>query len=335
MSADPSSQLLALLNGFQVSQAISVAATLGIPDLVRDRALSCDALAAATNTRSSSLYRLLRALAAVGVLHERADRLFSLAPLGEPLCLGAPSSKNAWARLIGRPYYYHAWCDLIGSLRTGETAFNRVHGISVWDFRAQRPDEAAIFDRTMATIADQAADAVLSEFDFSRFSIVVDVGGGEGAFLARILAVNPMMQGILFDQNQVVERAKRALLVAGILDRCQVIGGSFFKAVPSGGDAYLLKWILHDWNDQDAITILRSCRRAIRPDGVLIVVDHLVEPYNEGVEGKLMDLNMMVITGGTERTRPEFGTIFEAAGFRLARVTQTRTSVSVIEATPT
>jgi SAM-dependent methyltransferase len=210
-----------------------------------------------------------------------------------------------------------------------------VHGISVWDFRAQRPDEAAIFDRTMATIADQAADAVLSEFDFSRFSIVVDVGGGEGAFLARILAVNPMMQGILFDQNQVVERAKRALQVAGILDRCQVIGGSFFKAVPSGGDAYLLKWILHDWNDQDAITILRSCRRAIRPDGVLIVVDHLVEPYNEGVEGKLMDLNMMVITGGTERTRPEFGTIFEAAGFRLARVTQTRTSVSVIEATPT
>lgn len=334
MSPDLSAQLLTLINGFQVSQAISVAATLGIPDLLRDGPKAPRCLAMATDTHPPSLYRLLRALAAIGILDEQDDGQFALTSLGQPLRSDVPASKSAWARLVGRPSYYHAWCDLIGSIRTGETAFDRVHGMSVWDFRARQPDETAIFDRAMATITDEIAEAVLSVSDFARFSTVVDVGGGEGAFIARVLATYPSVQGILFDQAHVIARAKEALEAAGTFRRCHTVAGNFFEAVPEGGDAYLLKWILHDWNDEDAIAVLRSCRSAIRDDGTLIVVDHIVGPRNEGREGKLMDLNMMVMTGGIERTREEFAAIFHAAGFRLTRVARTNTPVSVIEGRP-
>jgi ubiquinone/menaquinone biosynthesis C-methylase UbiE len=334
MSTDQSTQLLALINGFQMSQAISVAATLGIPDLLRDGAQPCHALSAATRTHSLSLYRLLRALAAIGVLHEQADRMFSLTALGESLRSDISSSKNAWARLFGRPMYYQAWSGLLDSLRTGEPAFNKVHGMSVWDFRAQRPDETAAFDWAMAAITDQIADAVLSMSDFSRYSTVVDVGGGQGAFIARILATQPTMRGILFDQPHVIAHAEEPLRAARVDDRCELVGGSFFEAIPQGGDAYLLKSILHDWNDEDAVAILRSCRRVIGPNGTLIVVEHLIGPCNTGLEGKLMDLNMMVITGGIERTHEQYASIFQEAGFRLVRVTRTRTPVSIIEGLP-
>jgi O-methyltransferase domain/Dimerisation domain len=190
MSTDQSTQLLVLINGFQISQAISVAATLGIPDLLRDGALPCHALSAATRTHSLSLYRLLSALAAIGILNEQANRMFQLTSSGESLRSDISSSKNAWARLFGRPMYYQAWSGLLDSLRTGEPAFNKVHGMSVWEFRAQRPDETAAFDWAMAAIADQIADAVLSMSDLSRYSSVVDVGGGQGAFIARILSTH-------------------------------------------------------------------------------------------------------------------------------------------------
>lgn len=334
MSGDFSAQLLGLINGFQVSQAISVAATLGIPDLLRDGPKSCDALAAATRSQSRLLYRLLRALAAIGIVHELPGRQFALAPLGEPLRTDASSSTNAWACMIGRPHYYQAWCDLIGTVRTGEIAFNRMHGVSIWDFRAQRPEEAAIFDHAMATVSDQVAEAVLSDFDFSRFRTIVDVGGGEGAFLARILAAHPGMRGILFDQEQAIARAPEALHSAGFSDRCCAVAGDFFHSVPEGGDAYLLKWVLHDWDDADAVAILRCCRRALGPEGSVVVVEHVVAPSNEGAEGKFMDLNMMVITGGIERTAEEFAALFVESGFRLARIVPTRASFSVLEAKP-
>ena len=334
MSTDQSPQLLALINGFQISQAISVAATLGIPDLLRDGPQSCYALSAATHTHSLSLYRLLRALAAIGVLHEQANRTFSLTALGEFLRSDISPSKNDWARLVGRPMYYQAWSGLLDSLRTGEPAFNKVHGMSVWEFRAQRPNETAAFDWAMAAISDQIAEAVLSVSDFSRYSTVVDVGGGQGAFIARILAARPTMRGILFDQPHVIARAEEPLRAARVDDRCELVGGSFFEAIPQGGDAYILKSILHDWNDEDAAAILRSCRRAIGPNGTLVVVEHLIEPCNTGLEGKLMDLNMMVMTGGVERTHEQYVSIFQEAGFRLVRVTPTRTPVSIIEGLP-
>jgi hypothetical protein len=206
--------------------------------------------------------------------------------------------------------------------------------MSVWDFRAGRPDEAAVFDHAMATITDEIAEAVLSVSDFARFSTVVDVGGGEGAFLGRILTAHPRVQGILLDQAHVIARAREALEADDVLHRCRVVGGNFFEAVPEGGDAYLLKWVLHDWNDEAAVAVLRSCRNAIGDGGTLIVVEHILGPRNEGREGKLMDLNMMVMTGGKERTRDEFAAIFQAAGFQLTRVARTNTPVSVIEGRP-
>jgi O-methyltransferase domain/Dimerisation domain len=330
----PDARIIALINGFQVSQAISVVATLGIADLLRDGARDCQALAAAAHVHSPSLYRLLRALAAVGIFHEDNDRQFSLTPLGEHLRSDASCFANALARLLGRPMYAQAWSGLLESIQTGEIAFDKVHGMSVWKFRAQKPDEGAAFDRAMAAITDQIAAAVLSVYDFARHATVVDVGGGQGAFVARILAANPTTSGTLFDQAHVVASAKELLCSAGVSDRCKIVGGDFFKAVPEGGDVYLLKSILHDWNDEDAIAILRSCRRAIRSNGRLIIVEDIVGPCNEGLEGKIMDLNMMVITGGVERTREEYAAILQAASFRLARVVPTNGAVNIIEATP-
>jgi hypothetical protein len=323
-----------MINGFQVSQAISVAATLSIPDLLRYGARDCSALAKASGSHERSLYRLLRTLAAVGVLDEKPDRRFSLTLLGEHLRSDVLSSQSVWARLLGRPMYYRAWSGLLDSIRTGEIAFNKVHGISVWDFRAQRPEETAAFDNAMATITDRVAEAVLLAYDFGHYTTVIDIGGGHGAFIARILRAYPALRGILFDQPHVVEHAKCSSPLSAVIDRCEIVGGNFFESVPANADAYLLKWIVHDWNDNDAVSILKSCRRAIGPGGTLIVVECLIGECNEGVEGKLMDLNMMVITGGVERTREEYASILEAAGFRLARIVPTPTLINVIEAIP-
>jgi hypothetical protein len=328
---DLSDQLTKLINGFQVSQAIYVATTLGIPDLLSGGPRSSGALATATQTHPTALYRLLRALATVGILQEQDNRQFALAPLGESLRSNASSSKNAWAQLIGRPNYWHAWCDLLNCVKTGSVPFENVHGLTVWGYRAQQPDEAAVFNRAMATISEHIAAAVSSACDFTHCATLVDIGGGEGVFIARILAAHPTLRGVLFDQPAVVARAHDQLEKVGVSHRCQVVGGNFFEGVPEAGDIHLLKWIIHDWNDQDAIAILRSCRRAIRPGGRLVVIEHIIEPNNEGQEGKFMDLNMMVITGGIERTREEFEAIFDAAGFELTCVKHTETPVSVIE----
>jgi hypothetical protein len=334
MHPSASLQLLSLINGFQVSQAICVAARLGIPDLLSRGEQDLPELAAATRTHPPSLYRLLRALAAVGVLHERPERRFALLPLGDPLRSDASSSRNAWACLVGRPMYFQAWANLLGSIESGETAFDKAHGMSVWDFRAQRPEEAQTFDRAMATITEEVAEAVLSVFDFARYQTVADIGGGQGTFIGRILARHRAIDGVLFDLPPVIERAAAWIQAAGLADRCRLVGGSFFEGVPAGADAYLLKWILHDWGDEEAVAILKSCRGAIATGGSLIIVEHLVGEPNEGLASKLMDLNMMVITGGVERTRDEFTKILRQAGFALSRVVQTRTAANILEAMP-
>jgi O-methyltransferase domain/Dimerisation domain len=332
MSSDTASHLMKLINGFQVSQAISVAATLGIPDLLRHGPQSCNELAVAAGAHPASLYRLLRALAAGGVLEELDGRQFVLTALGQPLRTDVPSSRNAWARLMGQSNYWEAWCGLLGSVQTGETAFNRVHGTSVWTYRANHPSDAATFDRAMGTITEQIAEAVLAVLDFGEYRTVADIGGGEGAFLAKILGAYPSMRGILFDQPHVATKARQHL--SALAQRCEVIGGDFFSAVPTGADAYLLKWILHDWDDERAAALLRSCRRAMPSTSSLIVVEYVVAPPNQGSEGKFMDLNMMVITGGAERTRNEFDHLFGAAGFKLVDATLTGMHATVLVARP-
>lgn len=331
---NPSVELTRLVNGYQVSQAIHVVATLGVADLLRDGPRTSDDLAAVANVHPRALYRVLRALAAVGVFHEGEGRSFSLTLMGEGLRSDATDPVGPWAAFMGRPYYWQAWAHLLHSVRTGENAFRHVHGADVWEYRAQHPEEGTIFDRAMTGLSRGVAGAVVSAYDFSRFGRVVDVGGGQGALLVAILAAHPGMRGVLFDQPHVVTRAEQVLREAGVGDRCEVVDGSFFKAVPGGGDAYLLKAILHDWDDAASSAILEACRRAMRPEARLLVLERVIAPPNESPDAKFSDLNMLVAPGGQERTSDEFAALFAATGFRLAAVVPTGTRLSVIEGAP-
>jgi O-methyltransferase domain/Dimerisation domain len=329
----PSATLLGLVNGYQVSQAIHVAATLGIADLLKNGPRSSDDLAVATGTHAGSLYRLLRALASVGVFREDADRRFALTLLGDGLRSDAPEPIGPWAVFIGQPEHQRAWGHLLHSIQTGENAFQHVHGVNVWEYRARSPEAGAIFDRAMTGLSRGVTDAVLNAYDFAQFACVVDVGGGQGALLAAILTKHPSMRGVLFDQPQVVAGAEQVLRAAGVADRCQVGGGDFFEAVPDGGDAYVLKSILHDWEDEQATAILRTCRRAIGPNGKLLVIEREISPPNEDPRAKFVDLLMLVSAGGRERTRKEWAVLFAAGGFRLSDVTPAKTW-SIIEGVP-
>ena len=317
-------ELRRIVNSYQLSQAIHVAAVLGIADQLADGPRSSDELAAATETDQRALYRLLRALAAFGLLHEGEQRRFSLTELGDPLRTDAPESVAGWAAFVGRRNVRDAWSSLLESIRTGENSFKLAHGISVWEYRAQHRDEGEIFDRAMASSTQVVTRSLIEAYDFGRFPTIVDVGGGNGSLLRALLAEYPSLNGVLFDQEHVVEGVDLG-------ERGRVVAGSFFESVPAGGDAYLLKWIIHDWEDEEALAILRNVRRN---PGALLVVERIVDPPNEGPETKLGDLNMLVGPGGQERTREEFEALFEAAGYELVGDTSTDSAMHVLEGTP-
>lgn len=323
-----------LVDGYQVSQAIHVAAILGIADLLAGGPLSVDQLAASTESHPDALYRLLRALAAVGVFREEPGRRFASTPLGDSLRANAPRSVAPWAAFAMIPPQWQAWGALLHSVRTGENAFRHIHGEDVWAYRARHAEAGAAFDRAMTGITRLGVEAVLAAYDFSRFKTIVDVAGGHGSLLAAILAQHTDARGVLFDQPHVVAGAAELLQAAGVAGRCRVVGGSFFDSLPEGGDAYLLKQIIHDWENPEATAILRTCRRAIGPDARLLVIERGIGAPNEQAAAKLMDLQMLVSAGGRERTRDEYAALFDAAGFRLAGVTPTAGGLTVTEAVP-
>ncbi len=323
----PTVTLRRLTNGYQVTQAIHVAATLGIADLLRDGPRASAALARETATHAPSLHRVLRALASVGVLHEGDDGRFALTAVGECLRSDTAEPVGAWAAFVGRPYHWQAWGALLHGVRTGEGPFRSVHGTDAWGYRAAHPEEGAIFDAAMTDIMRRANAHLLAVYAFGRFETVVDVGGGRGAFLGAVLEANPHTRGILFDQPHVVDGA-----VVG--ERCEVVGGSFFDAIPEGADAYLLKAVLHDWDDDDALRILARCRSAIPADGTLLVVERDLGAPNENADAKFSDLNMLVSLGGRERTREEFAELLARGGFALQSATPSAIGLSVFEAHP-
>jgi hypothetical protein len=325
--------LIRLVNGYYVSQAIHVAASLGIADLLADGARTSDDLAEAAGADADSLYRLLRALASVGVLHQGDGRLFSLTPIGELLRSDVPGSLHGWAAYAGRPYFWAAWADLLHSVQTGENAFRHVHGQDIWSYRADRPDESLLFDAAMKALTGASNAALIEAFDFSRFRTLVDVGGGNGTLLADVLASNPALQGVLFDQAHVVAGADQVLEAAGVADRCRIESGNFFEAVPEGGDAYLLKSIIHDWEDEDSSAILRVVRAAMPEGATLLVVERELGAPNEDAPPKFSDLNMLVGPGGRERTQDEYASLFESTGFRLVGTTPTAGTPVVFEGT--
>jgi hypothetical protein len=327
----PALELRRLANGFQVTQAIHVAATLEIADLLADGPRSSDGLAAATGSDPDALYRLLRALAAVGVFREEEDRRFAQTELSEGLRSDAPDGIAGWAAFVGRPSYWQAWGNLLHSVRTGENAFRHVHGTDVWSYRAERPEENAVFNRAMQALTRSSNQALVEAYDFGRFGTIVDVGGGNGTLLALLLARYPSLEGVLFDQPHVVAGAGEALGAAGVADRCRVVAGSFFDGIPAGADAYVLKAIIHDWQDEESVAILRRCREVVPDSGALLVIERVLGPPNADAAAKLSDLNMLVAAGGRERNLDEFESLFAATGFRLAGATPTGSGLSVIE----
>ena len=330
----PRDNLLRMTNAYEASQAIHVAATLGIADLLEDAPRSAEELAEATGTHAPALYRILRALASVGVFVEEPDGRFGLTPPAEYLRSDVPGSVRAWAMLIGRPSFWTSWGHLLAVARNGEPAFPELYGTSVWEYLAAHPEEGAIFGAAMTGLSAGVVEAVAQSYDFSGAGVLVDVGGGEGALLAAILAANPSMRGVLFDLPHVVAGAKDRLDRAGVADRCEVVGGSFFEAVPEGADAYLLKSVIHDWDDASAIEILSKCRAAMADTGRLLVVERVIRPGNEPDRAKFADLYMLVALGGRERTAEEYERLFAEAGFRLTDVIDTGSSFYVVEGVP-
>jgi hypothetical protein len=308
--------LLQLVNSYQVSQAIHVAAVLGIADILKHGSRSADDIASEIEADPEVTYRLLRALAAVGVFREESEQAFSLTPVGEGLLADTPGSLRDSAIWLGQESNWNSWGKLILGVKSGENVFPQVYGTDVWEYRAKQPEVSAMFDRMQAV---KGEGSILGLYDFSAFGVIVDVGGGTGTMLASILSAHPPARGILFDQPHVV--SKKPLEAAGVADRCEVIGGDFFEAVPDGGDAYLLRTVIHDWDDNDAIAILKACRKAMSRSAKLLLIERIVGPPNEDALAKFFDLTMLVFPGGRERSQEEYSSLLEAAGLRLSNVT--------------
>lgn len=326
--------LIRLANGFQISQALSVCVELGIPDRIGEGEAGVHELAVAAGAHEDALYRLLRALATVGVLDERPERRFALTPLGRMLRSDVPLSAAGWVRFIGRPYYWNAWSNLVHSIRTGENAFRAREGVDVWRYRAAHPEENEIFNAAMAAVTGLTTLALLGSYDFGRHATLCDIGGGTGAFLAAVLARHPAVRGIVFDQAHVAAGARQYLERAGVADRCTIVAGDMFEGVPPGADAYAMKSILHDWEDAECLRILAACRRASGAATRLLVMDRVVGPPNEDPHSKFIDLNMLVSPGGRERTEAEWRALLAAGGFRIERIHPAGPAPAIIEALP-
>jgi hypothetical protein len=326
--------LYQLASAHYVSQALYVAAELGIADLLADGPQTHDALAARTGTHAPSLRRVLRLLASAGVFAEGADGRFELTPVGAFLRSG-PGSFRATARLFGGPMVWQSWGDLLNTVRTGEPAFSRVFKMDSFDYFAEHPKEAAVFDEAMGSFTAMISGAVAAAYDFSAMRSVIDVGGGEGALLTGILRVNPALRATVFDLPRLAEGAKRQIAAAGLADRYEFAGGDFFEAVPGGFDAYVMKHVIHDWDDARAVRILETCRRAMGPEAKLLIVEGVYPPRidasPESRGAAANDVNMLVCTGGRQRSEAEFRELYRAAGFRLTRIIPTMAMSSVIE----
>jgi hypothetical protein len=319
----------------RLQQAMSVAASLGVPDTLAHGPRSVGELAEALGANEGTLYRLLGTLAAGGILHEDDGRRFRLTDVGALLRSDVPGSKRDWAILNGKAYMREGWSNLEHSVRTGENAFAALHGETIWSWRASRPDEQATFDGAMADNSRSVARAVAEAFDFGSLGSLVDVGGGTGTVLAAILRHHPGLRGIVFDQPDVAGSvATRALLEReGVADRCEVVGGSFFESVPAGAGGYVMKSILHDWEDEESIRILRTIGDAALGTSRLFVVELVVGPPNEGLADRIMDLHMLVMPGGRERSEAEWQSLFERGGWQLTEVRPTATRYRILVGT--
>lgn len=326
--------MLQIVSNFWMSRALYVVAKLGIPDLLKSGPRTAKELAESTSTHEPSLYRLLRALASAGIVKSESEHRFRLTPLSELLVTDAPGSMRWFIISELGQEHYPAWGNLMHSVKTGEIAFDNHFGINIWKYFSKNPEDAAVFNDSMSGMTAVVNEKITSLYDFSRFNTIVDVGGGHGGLITSILKANPHAKGVLFDAAEVISGARPKIEAAGLAERCETVAGNFFESVPAGGDAYIMKWIIHDWDDERAIRILKNCRSHVPQNGRVIVVDAVVPEGDNPDFSKLFDLNMLVMTGGKERTEREFAELLAAAGLRLARVIPTELPTSIVEAEP-
>jgi len=324
--------MLQMITGFWVSRAIYVAAKLGLADLVKDGPKTVDELARLTGTHAPSLYRVLRALVGMGVFAGAEQRRFAQTPLSETLRSDTPGSLRSMAMVELGQEHFPAWGNLMHSVKTGEIAFDNLFEQNAWEYYARNPEDARNFNDAMKGLTEMINAAVLEAHDFSGVDKMVDVAGGTGGLIGAILGAHPRLRGVLFDLPQVIAEAGPLLEAAGVRDRCETAAGDFFESVPEGGDVYVMKWIIHDWDDEKATAILKNIHRAMKEKGELLLIEMVVPEGDQPDLSKFTDLNMMVMTGGRERTEAEFNSLLAASGFELTRVIRTASPFCVIEA---
>jgi hypothetical protein len=333
---DPVQHLLQIGTGYVLSSALYVIAETGVADHLSAGPKTAADLAKATNTNEDALYRIMRLLASVGIFEEAGPRAFGLNGPSALLQKLHPHSVRDLVVFIADPFHNQVYANLIESLRTGASAGEKTVGMPIFEYLGKNPAYSEIFNRAMTNLSAAVIPAAIEAYDFGGIGTLVDVAGGHGEVLINVLRKYPKMRGVLVDLGHVVEGATPRFAAAGVADRAQTVAGDFFKAVPPGGDAYLMKHIIHDWNDAKATQILRNIRTAIgNTHGRLLLLEGVIAPGAAPGFGKVLDIEMMVFPGGRERTADEFRALFAGAGFELTSITPTRSPVSVIEARPT
>ena len=322
-----------MIMGFRVTQLLYVAASLHLADHLADTPQAAAVLARTVGADEAALRRVLRALVGLGILIE-TDGTFALTTLGQLLRRDLPDSLHGLAVLYGADWLWRAYGQMLHSALTGHTAFAHVHGTPFYEYLEQNSRAASQFQEAMATYSRLEAAAIAEAYDFPANSTVVDVGGGQGTLLATLLSAHPSLTGVLFDQPAVVARAEHVFAAAGVAPRATWVGGDFFSSVLPDGDIYVLKSVVHNWDDEAAERLLQSCRRAMRHDARLLLAERVVASDNAPSEAKLFDINMLVIVGGRERTEAEYRRLLERSGFALIRVVATKSPLSLIEAQP-
>ena len=327
----PSSQMMQIITGFWTSCCIYNAAMLNVADLLGNKPQSAEQLAEVTHTDAPSLYRMMRALASVDIFSENEKGEFSNTTLSETLKGDVPGSMKAMA-IAQLGDHYNAWGNLLYSIKTGNIAFDKVEGMTVLKYYETHPEEGLNFMKAMTGSTIAAIKNVIPAYDFSAFKTIVDVGGGNGAFLVAVLNTANQTTGIVFDEEYVADETQKEIAAENLSERCSSKAGSFFDFVPGGADCYLMKHVLHDWNDEKSIQILSNCKKAMGPGSKLLVIEGVIPEGNGQHPGKFMDINMMAMTGGKERTEKEFSTLFAKAGLKLTRVMHTNSpTLSILE----
>jgi hypothetical protein len=322
-----------LATGFMASAALYTAAKLGVADLLKDGAKSAQELTQQCEANEDALYRLMRALASEGVFRETSPRVFELTAVGELLRSDRDDSIRDMVLWMDNTFHFETYAEMTHAVKTGETVVEKVYGYSCFDYLEKDPEVGDVFNTAMTNFSRGLTPVVLEAYDFSWLNgkTLVDVGGGQGHLLTAILKKYPEMRGVIFDLPRVLQGAKQHINEAGLVGRCEAVAGDFFAALPAG-DAYIMKHIIHDWNDEKALTILKNCHDAGRPDAKVILVESVLTPRNEPGFAKWMDLEMLLLPGGRERSEEEFARLFERAGFALTRVVQTKSAARVLEA---